>query len=294
MRCIPDIALSQNMVSVPLSGRVALVVGASGRLGGVLAWALARAGADVLLHANANHPKARRLAKTIERTGRRARVLRQDLTRPGAGAALFEKARAAVDRKMSRSGAGAFDLVLFAAADYPEGGLDSFDAIRLRRLNALSLEAPLELTSAFAGHCREANMMGSFIHFLDARLADATPGREAYLLGKRIQAALMEISARAHAPFLRVNAVAPGAVRFPPNLDPGIDDTHIAATAAASAATGDGDEADAPSAVALAAAPLARLPDAAEVARATLWLATSPSVTGQIIYVDGGRHLRRG
>ncbi|MFH1567484.1 MAG: SDR family oxidoreductase [Gemmatimonadota bacterium] len=67
------------MLSIDLSGRVALVTGASGQLGRVMARTLAAAGADVALHYLSNEADARRFAGDVEAAGRRSAVVQADV-----------------------------------------------------------------------------------------------------------------------------------------------------------------------------------------------------------------------
>jgi len=68
------------MISIDLSGKLALVTGASGELGRVMARMLARAGANVVIHYHQNKPKADELLAEIRATGRRAMVVQADVT----------------------------------------------------------------------------------------------------------------------------------------------------------------------------------------------------------------------
>jgi len=67
-------------MQIDLSGKTALVTGATGELGRVMAMTLARCGADLAIHYNSNAAKARELAAAIEALGRRTAVVRADVT----------------------------------------------------------------------------------------------------------------------------------------------------------------------------------------------------------------------
>jgi 3-oxoacyl-[acyl-carrier protein] reductase len=92
-----------------LDGRLALVTGASGGIGGAVALALARAGADLVLTYSGHRDEAETVADAVARQGRAVTVLRADLGVPGAGRDLAERAAAAagpVDVLVANAGAG--------------------------------------------------------------------------------------------------------------------------------------------------------------------------------------------
>ncbi|HUW32787.1 MAG TPA: SDR family NAD(P)-dependent oxidoreductase [Planctomycetota bacterium] len=68
------------MIAIDLSGKLALVTGASGELGRVITRTLARAGADVAIHYNQNKAKADELLAEIKPMGRRAMIVQADVT----------------------------------------------------------------------------------------------------------------------------------------------------------------------------------------------------------------------
>jgi 3-oxoacyl-[acyl-carrier protein] reductase len=96
-------------MSEELQGRVALVTGASGGIGGALSRVLARAGADVALSYGGHQEDAEAVAEDVRRTGRRAVVLQADLADPEVPARLVEQARdalGAVDVLVANAGMG--------------------------------------------------------------------------------------------------------------------------------------------------------------------------------------------
>ena len=147
---------------------------------------------------------------------------------------------------------GRIDLLVNNAALFlPDEAADE------QQVRAVNLEAPLDLTRRMA----EAGG-GAVVQVLDSRFRDERPGFAVYMETKRELAASVERCAREYAPALRVNGVAPGPVFLPENVrEP--------------------------------AGPMLmeRRPSPEDVARAVIFLADSPSITGQILYVDGGQHL---
>lgn len=149
---------------------------------------------------------------------------------------------------------GRVDILVNNAARFARDG--EIDPAELRAVN---VEAPLDLARRVAAQAGG----GCVIHLLDARIArpEAGPFRE-YAATKRELAESVARLAREWAPHTRVNGVAPGPVLAPEG---------------AREAAGD--------------LPLGRRPTPEDVARAVAFLAENESVTGQILFVDGGQHL---
>lgn len=152
---------------------------------------------------------------------------------------------------------GRVDILVNNAAVFARDGELAADAAR-----AVNVEAPLDLARRVAAQAGG----GCVLHVLDARIArpEAGPFRE-YAATKRELAESVARLAREWAPDTRVNGVAPGPVLAPEG---------------AREAAGD--------------LPLGRRPTPEDVARAVAFLAESDSVTGQILFVDGGQHLVEG
>jgi NAD(P)-dependent dehydrogenase (short-subunit alcohol dehydrogenase family) len=238
-----------------LSGRTALVTGAAKRLGRATALALAAEGADVVIHYRTSEAEAAATADEVRDTGRKAWAVRGDLAAGDGAAQLFEEATGL---------AGPIDILVNSASIFPGSTVLGFTADELAenvQVNALS---PLVLARALAAQ----GAGGDVVNFLDSRVTDYDRDHAAYHLSKRMLLSLTRMLALELAPGVRVNAVAPGLV-LPP---PGEDESYLERLASTN--------------------PLNRHGEADDVARAVVFLVTSPFVTGQVIYVDGGRHMR--
>jgi pteridine reductase len=133
--------------------------------------------------------------------------------------------------------------------------------------HAVNVAAPVLLTNSLAAHLG-AEDRAAVVNILDQRIRHPGGDQLSYTLSKQALSGATETLARALAPRVRVNAVAPG-------LTLPTDDYRPAQM------------------VRLAQMmPLKRLPDPDEIADAVLWLAGSESVTGQTIFVDGGASMK--
>lgn len=247
----------------PLHGRAALVTGAGVRIGAAIATALAHAGCDVVLHHHRSAQQAKALATALSATGAHVAVVGADLSKPGAANVVGAAAKA-LGRPL--------DLLVNNAATFPARKLRELRWPDLSATLALNAWAPLDLTRALEAQLPRG-VVGSVVNLLDARLVDDDRGHAGYFLAKRMLADVTRLSALEFAPRIAVNAVAPG-----PTLPP--------ASATAS-------EAAQWSKRLQARLPLRRLPTPDDVAQAVLYLAASRAHTGQVLSVDGGRHLGR-
>lgn len=246
------------MNPTPLLGKTALVTGAGRRLGRVIALALAEAGADLLLHFHTSRAAAEETACGVEASGRRASALQADLADPAAVEALLAAARSASPR---------LDVLINSAAAYERAPLAELTVERWDAMLDLNLRAPFLLSRGAAPWLREDGG-GVIINIVD--LAGFMPWAHYlhYAVSKAGLIAMTRCLALELAPDIRVNAVAPGTVIPAPAQS-------AADLAAIQART-----------------PLGQLASAEDVAQSVLFLAAGPpSVTGQVLAVDGGRSI---
>ena len=255
-----------------LRGRTALVTGAARRLGKAVAEALAREGADVLVHYGRSAAEAEQAAAELRGLGVRSWTLRADLGDPGQVEALWDQALAQ---------AGPIDILVNSASVFPEDTLAGFTAAGLEaalRVNAL---APVLLARRFAatgsaaeeragraeaGGARPADRV--IVNLLDSRALGRMRAHFSYQAGKRLLGDFTRLLALELAPAVRVNAVAPGMILPPAGLGEEVR-RRLAATNL-----------------------LARWGEPDDVARAVLFLAGNDFITGQVLFVDGGGALK--
>jgi NAD(P)-dependent dehydrogenase (short-subunit alcohol dehydrogenase family) len=245
----------------------ALVTGAGKRLGREMALYLARRGFDVAVHYAASRKEAEEVVKEITALGRRACALRADL--------LIESQ---VEKlvPMAVQGLGGPLTVLVNNASIFE-----YDTVRTAtrkswdRAMESNLRAPFVLTQAFADQAPPAvvDAQGEplasalVVNMIDQRVHKLTPEFMSYTLAKMGLWALTRTAAQGLAPQIRVNAIGPG----PTLQGHRQSDSHFSRQREATV--------------------LKRGANPSDITAALGFFLDSPSVTGQMIAVDGGQHL---
>jgi NAD(P)-dependent dehydrogenase (short-subunit alcohol dehydrogenase family) len=251
---------SADPVGAPLAQkRLALVTGGHRRLGGIIAAALAREGHSLALHGSHDTRLDSHLALTLEEQGTEWEGFVVDFADPESAEELVANVAARFGRPP--------DILVNSAAIFGQDRIDSVTADDLMRHYAVNCAAPALLTKAFAtvpagpgDRC--------IVNILDQRIDHPHGDQFAYTLSKLALSGLTRTAAAALAPAVRVNGVAPGLTIATPDYDA----AQIERLAAMM--------------------PLARLPQAEQIAQAVLYLTQASAVTGQTLYVDGGAHLR--
>ena len=245
----------QSTARGKLKGKVALVTGASKRIGRALAIALAEEGVHIVAHDRRNlEADTIRVCGEVADCGAKSWPVMADLEEPEEYEPLIAQALRA---------AGSLDiLVNNASIFFPSTIMDvGFgDVMQHVHVNAWT---PFVLSREFA---RVAGR-GRIVNLLDTRITGHDGTHVAYQMSKQMLAAFTRICALEFAPDVTVNGVAPGLILPPAGKDEAYLD-RLAQTV-----------------------PLKRHGDPDDIAEAVLYLLRSDFVTGQIIYVDGGRHL---
>lgn len=243
-----------------MSRPLALVTGGCRRIGAAIAGSLAEAGYDIAIHSSPqSHPDAMLRAR-IEAAGASWHHVTADLADEQAVAALLPTVVARCGRAPELLVNNAARFEQDTPATVGQGGLVAHYLV--------NCAAPLLLARAVAVEAT-AERPVAIVNIVDQRIAAPHGDQFSYTLSKMALAEATLILAREFAPHVRVSAVAPG-LTLP---------------------TDDYDEARMAGAARLM--PLERLAVPAEIADAVLYLARARAVTGQILFVDGGAHLRR-
>ncbi len=175
---------------------LALVTGAAHRLGKVFALTLARHGFDILLHYHQSLDAALQTQAEVESLGRRVILSQADLTDPGQIQSLV-------------SNIDSLKVLVNSAAFIPHGNVDSLTIENWDTSLDLNLRAPFLLAQECAKKMTDG---GLIVNITDVGAQKAWSRYPSYTISKAALESLTKILARAFAPQIRVNAIAPGFV----------------------------------------------------------------------------------
>jgi NAD(P)-dependent dehydrogenase (short-subunit alcohol dehydrogenase family) len=242
-------------------GKVALITGGK-RVGAAVALALARAGADIALSYNRSRDEAEATATEVRAIGRRAFIRQADLTDPAACRELVEATAAALGR---------LDILVGMSSVYARIPIEKLAASDLQ--HSFDVEVKSSLSCALAAFpLMRAAGGGRIVLVSDWLAASERPrytGFLHYYVAKKAVIGLAEaLALELAADQILVNAIAPGPILPPPDLE------------------------DEESKAVEQATPVGRWGGGGEIAKAVLALVDSDFITGETIRVDGGRHVR--
>ena len=238
-----------------LLGCVALVTGSAKRLGRAVALRLAAEGADVVVHYRTSAAEARSAVTEIEKLGRRGMAIAADLDRVSEIKRLFAE---------TAKQFGRLDILVNSAANFlPASIVSTTEEIWDASLDS-NLKAPFFCAQAAAPLLRRTK--GTIVNFADTGGLLGWPGYIPHSVSKAGVVMLTKVLAKALAPDVRVNAIAPGTITM----------------------LGDPPEWEAEF---IKLAPLQRSGIPGDVTDTVLFLVQSKFVTGQVLVVDGGRTL---
>ena len=241
--------------AMDLDGKKALVTGGGKRIGKAIALALADAGADVVVHYRSSAKEAEETAVAVRAAGRRSETAAMDLSDENVVGSWFGDLS---DRW------GGIDILVNSASEFPDDDYDGLTADALGLSMAVHVLSPLRMMRRLGKTGRDACV----VNILDTRVIDRDAVHASYHLGKRGLFTLTKDMAAELAPKVRVNAVAPGLI-LPPA---GKGEEWLEQLKETNPLGGHG--------------------SADDVADAVLYLVGARFVTGQVIFVDGGRHLK--
>ena len=230
---------------------LALVTGAAHRLGKTFALTLARLGYDILLHYHSSQEDAHRTQTEIESLGRRVTVVQADLTD-----------RAQIQTLVNNI--ESLDVLVNSAAFMPSGSVDVLSIENWDISLDLNVRAPFLLAQSASN--KMANN-GLIVNITDVGAQKAWSRYPSYTVSKAALESLTRILARALAPRIRVNAIAPGFV-LPSGIVPTEEWERL-----------------------IKRVPLQRAARTEEIASALEFLLKNEYITGQTIVVDGGYSL---
>lgn len=240
-----------------LKDKTILITGSARRVGRLLALGCARAGADVIIHHGHSLAEALEVQKEIASLGRRAWVLPADLSNADEVFRLIAQANAL----------SPLYALVNSAAIFEKLSLQNTTLEDWERHLSINLTAPFLLSQTFA----KQTSNGRIVNIVDWRALRPGADHFPYTVSKAALAALTKSLAVALAPNITVNALAFGAI-LPPSDGP-VDDPSASDKV-------------------IEQVPAKRWSEAGEIEDALVFLLSGPAyITGEIIHVDGGRHL---
>ena len=244
------------MSQLSLTGKVGLVTGAAQRIGRSVALRLASEGADVVVNYRTSKSEAAEVVAQITAKGRRAVAIQADVAKRLDVLAMI----AAVEKEFGRLDILVNNVGMFFPAKFEELTEEQWDRI----LNA-NLKSQFLCCQAATPMLRRSGQ-GRIINFASLGGLLAWPTYTHYCVSKAGVIMLTRCLARALAPEITVNAIAPGTISFAGDAPELAEDF-------------------------IRRAPLQRTGTAKDIEDAVVFLAQSAFVTGQVIVVDGGRTL---
>jgi len=245
----------------------ALVTGAGKRLGRAMSLALGARGCDVAVHYSSSQQEAEEVVAQIRAMGQKAEAVQADLL-------IEEQTKGLVDTA-SRALGGPLDVLINNASIFEYDTIQSATRESWDRHLESNLRAPFVLTQDFAaqlpdhGLCERSEPVanGRIINMIDQRVRKLTPEFMTYTIAKMGLWAMTRTTAQALAPAIRVNAIGPG----PTMKGARQTEDHFARQRAATV--------------------LERGSNPEDIVAAMNYILDAPSLTGQLICIDGGQHL---
>ena len=243
-----------------MTQKVALVTGAAQRLGRAMTLELAEAGYAVAVHYNRSAGPAEAFVAELQAVGHTAHAFQADLSDAGAVMGLSNHVAATL---------GAPTCLINAASVFINDSADDFTLDVWHQHLDVHLLAPALLSQQFAKLLPEGED-GLIVNILDEAVMRPGPDFFSYTLSKVALASMTEMLAQALGPQVRVNGIAPGLI-----LNSGHPTEEAFRTAHKNTLLGRG-------------------PNAGAIVRALRYLVDQREVTGEVLYVDAGKHLMQG
>jgi NAD(P)-dependent dehydrogenase (short-subunit alcohol dehydrogenase family) len=234
-----------------------LITGASRRIGNAIARDLADNGFNIAVHADKSMAEAEALVAELRQSGRNAISLKADLQDISETSSLIERANSAL---------GPLDLLVNNASAFHSDDARTFDAESFEAHFAVHVRAPSILAAGFVAQL-PGDVPGLIVNMIDQRVWALNPRFYSYTLSKSALWTATQTMAQTFAPRIRVNGIGPGP------------------TVKSQRQTVEDFQAQIDGLIMKAG------PGLDEFGRTIRFLFDTPSITGQMIALDGGQHL---
>jgi len=240
-----------------IEGKTALVTGSARRIGRATVMELGRRGARIAVHYRSSEAEAHDVVSALKNLGCDAGAFQADLTSPES----IERLARSVAEQF-----GSVDILVNNASVFDKGSLeDSTPELWDEQMNT-NARAPFFVAQSVSRFMRNRGQ-GKIVNLADPAGEAVWTGYFPYSVSKAALLAVTRGLARALAPAIQVNAVAPGPVHFPENYTAEQKELAVSRTL------------------------LKREGSADDVVRAIVFLIENDYITGEVLHVDGGRHL---
>ena len=239
------------------AGKKVFVTGGGVRVGAEIVRAFVSAGAKVIIHCNSSRNEAEKLLESLGGREKGHGLFSLDLSRKD----LYEEGKITEDLKEIFAGT---DILVNNASCYFRRSLPEESMQEMERQFRINFFAPIFLMKLFASCAKDGS---SIINILDQGIAKADPQAFSYALSKKALAEAVKSAALTLAPRIRVNAVAPGPMIPPVDMPFSTMEKSRAGI------------------------PLKKIIAPSDLAESCLFLAGNTSITGEILFVDGGLSL---
>ncbi|MBS3812370.1 SDR family oxidoreductase [Candidatus Bipolaricaulota bacterium] len=237
-----------------LNGKTVLITGAAKRMGRQIALSLAGEGMNVVIHYRSSGDEAAELKERLASLGVKSWTVQEDFKSETNLSKFIQGVKQEV---------GDLNCLVNNASIFPSGDLEDIEFNDLLTNLKVNLWAPLSLSRSFVNNFEG----GKIVNLLDTRVAGYDWDHAGYYFSKVLLTRMTKMTALKYAPDFTVNGVAPGLITPPPGSGNEYLEERVDRV------------------------PLGRYGRKSDVADAVTFLLQSTFITGQILYVDGGRKL---
>ena len=234
-----------------------LITGCAKRIGKSLAIYFAKQGWNIAVHYNTSKEAALELTSELSSFGIKSAAFQADLKDETSYSTLIDRANKEL---------GPLDCLINNASSFEYDSFQTADRNSWDLHIETNLRAPFVLSQQFVGQL-QTEAFGNIINIIDPHVWNLTPHFISYTLSKAGLWTLTQTLALALAPKIRVNAIAPG----PTLMNYKQSEEHFKRQCEST--------------------PLQKGPQLVEIARAAEFILNTPSLTGQMLALDGGQHM---
>lgn len=240
-----------------ISGKVALITGSAKRIGRETAIELGKRGARVAIHFRSSENEAGETLRLIQAAGGSGAVFQAELTNTSDIHEMFRKLESQL---------GGLDILVNSASVFDAGTAENATPEHWDLQMDANARGPFFVAQAAAKMMMRRGQ-GKIVNMVDVAGEVVWPGYFAYSVSKAALIAVNRGMAKAYAPSIQVNGVAPGPVLFPEHYTEDQKRSAIERTL------------------------LKRAGNPRDIVNAIVFLIENDYITGEIIHVDGGRHI---